>query len=354
MRLPPLALAALLAACSKEEEGPPSIDQRIERALNEQLAAACGSDEGVVLSDDTPRADIPEKPKEGSRLVFVRGASFHVPLEGLKGFAVGAGEAGLTVRLDYGQGAIEILDSAGAADDREFERLRKVGERFWEEFWGGFGGQFANEPGAKEALEGWRVRLEGLDGRYGERFDKPHLLRRFALQADAKQAPEDVDEAYRNCRLMRAKREMIAGMGGGPEPAAYAVAAGPTVGVRRGLPGRDPEVRTSLWGPDGMAVRAVATGTLPEPLVLEVVNSFRPFAESRAIAKRVAGRGGEPVDAALDALSALHLDPSVERAVQFLRSLQSLQGGRRELAEGLAAWLRADGAKRDQILAAAD
>ncbi len=352
MRLSPLGLIALLAACSKEPL--PSLDRRIETALTERLAAERGSDEGVVLRDDTPRADTPEMPREGSRMVWLRGATFHLPLAGLKGLAVGAGEAGLTVRLDYGQGAIEILDSTGKADDREFERLRKTGERLFEELWGGFGGQFASEPGAKEALEGWRVRLREADRQYGRRFDKPHALRRFALQADAKSTPEDWEEAYRGCRLMRVKREMIAAMGGGPEPAAYAVAAGPTIGMRRGVPGRDAEVRSSFWGPDGMAVRAVAAGSLPEPLVLEVVNTFRPFARSKGLASRMAGRGSGPVDVALCKLSALNLDPSVEGAVQFLRSLKTQQADRRELAEGLAAWLRAEGEKRDRILAAAD
>jgi hypothetical protein len=353
MRLPPRLLALSLAACSKEK-APTSLEQKMESALMERLLAARGSDEGVILTDDTPRADTPDKPREGSRMVFVRGASFYVPLEGLKGVAAAAGDAGFALRLDYGQGGIEILDSSGPADDREFERLQKVGERLWEGFWGGFGAQFANEPGAKEALDGFTQRLEALDKQFGRRFDKPHLLRRFALQADAKRPPEDLDEAYRDCRLMRVKREMIAAMGGGPEPVAYAVAAGPTIGIRRGLPGKDPEVRSAFWGPDGMAVRAVVAGALPEPIVLEVMNSFRPFAESKAIARRIAARGGEPVDVALAAVSALHLDPSTESAVQFLRSLKPLQEQRRELAEGLATWLKAAGAKREQILAAAD
>ncbi len=350
MRLPPLLLAALLAACAK---GPP-LERRIESALMERLLQARGSDEGVVLTDDTPRANIPERPKEGSRLVFIRGASFQAPLEGLKGLAVSAGDEGLRVRLDYGTGTIEILDGSGAPADREFERLGKVGEGLGEEILRGFGGPLASEPGAAEKIEHWRGAMAAYDKQFSRRFDKAHQLRRSALQASASRVPEDPEESYRDCRLLRVKRELIAAMGGGPEPAAYAVAAGPTVGIRRGLPGKDAEVRSMSFGPDGMAVRTVVSGPLAEALVLEIVNSFRPFAESRSIARRIVGKpDAEPLDAALAAMSALHLDPSSDNAVQFLHTLAPVQPDRGELAAGLALWLKADGAKRERIVAAA-
>ncbi len=352
MRFPPLLLAALLAACAKEE-GPPSLDRRVEEALKDRLVAARGSDEGVVLTDDTPRADIPEKPKEGSRLVFVRGASFQAPLEGLKGLKVAADDTGLKVQLDYRQGSVEIVDGTGAPAEREFERLRRVGEGLWDEFLGGLGGPLASEPGAAEKLKHWRGVMPSWDKQFARRFDNAHLLRRFALQASAGGVAEDIEEAYRDCRLLRVKRDMIAAMGGGPEPAAYAVAAGPTVGIRRGVPGKDAEVRSALFGPDGMTVRVVATGPLPEAVILEIGNSFRPFAESRAIARRIVGKSDAPVDAALAALSALHLDPSVETAVQFLHTLAPLQPDRTALAEALAVWLKADGTKRERLVAAA-
>jgi hypothetical protein len=350
---PPLLLLLGLAACGEAPTAPPPIERRIESALMERLAAARGSDEGVVLADDTPRADVPEKPQQGSRLVFIRGASFHAPIEGLKGLLVAADDNGLKVRLEYGQGTVEITDATGAAAEREFGRLRKVGDKLWEEILGELDDQFGGEPAAKEHLHRWRAILPAWDTNYARRFENAMLLHRFALQAGGRDLPEEPEERYRDCRLMFVKREMIAAMGGGPGPAAHAVAAGPTVGIRRGIPGRDAEVRSALYGPDGMTVRIVTQGPLPEPLALEILHSFRPFAESRAIARRVAEREGEPIDAALSALSALHLDPTTDTAVQFLLRIAPLQPQRRELAEGLAAWLKSEGKKREQILAAA-
>ncbi len=348
-----LALVALLGACGERRPpGPPPIDVRIEGAIKDRLAAARGSNGGVVLADDTPRADVPERPGEGSQLAFLRGASFHAPLAGLKGLSVAADEGGLTLRLDYGAGAAEILDSSGAPEEREFERLRNVGDSLWEECWTDVERQFAEEPAAAEYLARWKRMLPSWDHEFTRRFESPLLLRRFALQSSAHEAETDPEELYTACRLLRVKRDMLSSLGG--EGEAYAVAAGPTVGVRRGVAGRDPEVRTALFGPDRMAIRGVATGSLPEPIVLEILNSFRPFARSRTVARRVATRGGDPLDRALSALSALHLDPGVESAVHLLLALKPCQPERRALAAALADWLAADATARSEILASAD
>jgi len=362
-------LALLLVSCAPDEapsatESKDPLGDRIRSEWRARLiAAARGAGADIVLADDTPRVDMSDVAGPGTMSAYLPSASFRLPLPGLNGFAVVCdGDGMIEVRLRYGEVEVALKDLSGAAG-AALAALKGVGADLgtstWAETETAVRAWAAENPaeGLNDRLAAFARNRSRWDQRYDKRFAKKLFdLRRFALRARIDEDEAELSDLYRNCRLVLVKRQLVASLGGPAGSPVRPFAAGPAVGLIREAEGA---TYVALDGPDGMVVQVRVGGKLEPATHANLVGSYRPYARDRGAPGRLdrAVRDAPPLQAASAALSAVLLEPSVDRATTFLAALKRVPGssreGRERSARALARWLRADETATAKLVAAA-
>lgn len=295
----------------------------------------------VIVNDETPRLEVPEKPGPASALVYLPGASAQMPTTRLTGLDLAWTDDGLTLRLFCEDSEATILDRSGSkAGAASYEALCKAALGVRDALWP------AVERGVTEAitragfdpkagatlLQTWSATLGRGNARFERRFLREAReglgLARAALRAgtvgDPKTGPEDL---FAQLQLLEVRKAMVGEMGEGGGRGLLPVAAGPCLGLMRGDPGKEPEVTARLDGADGMLitvhVRGLAGAPVPERW-RGLIASFRPFATNDIPAAAFERKAADlpPPQATLAALSALLLSPTVERAERLIETLR--------------------------------
>lgn len=319
------------AACGGEPEAgggktrpeePPAAARLRERILEEIRASAAAAP--IVVDDETVREEVPEKPGPGAILCYFRGASAQVPTPGLRAVRITLSREGLAVELGCEDSEALVLDRSGSpaakeAQQRLFSRGIGLRERIWP----------AGPPEAERPLH---RELGRAESRYRSRFDPKEAeglqLTRSALRARSGADPADeLADLFSLWQLLEVKRGIVAELVETGTPVLTPLAAGPTLGIVVGVPGRDPEVSARVEGPDGMLLRVRIRGLEGQPVPGRwrgFIAAFRPFATNDLPAshfERDAPSTSGPV-AALNALSALLLGPNVDRGLRLLSALR--------------------------------
>ncbi|MDH3590810.1 MAG: hypothetical protein OER88_02970 [Planctomycetota bacterium] len=357
MRWPAILVPVLVFSCAQDPQADkPAGDPLVERIESEWRArlldAADTPARDVVLHDDTPRINTPEDPGDETMLCYLRAASFHVPLGGLKHVTIAWDDRGLTLGLTYAEAEVVVLDATGApATATALQALlaanANVGEATWTATVAATRAWAAQQTSGVDDLD---ARLDGYardrvrwDRRFEKRFSKSlFALRRAALRARLPEGRE-LSDVYRASRLLAVKQALVDSVGGAAALATRPLAAGPVVGVVRS---GDAEYHALLDGPDGMVVRVQIRGKLRADARARLLGSYRPYARG--------GRARHVADASrartvLQALSRLHNGPTIERGAALIAALK-LQGGTsldalQILARSLAVWMKVDDAK---------